>query len=102
MNRSVTRESYGRIVQSSYSYYTFLQIPLKNTEPIEALWYLTILKYTETFSASLFPKKKKKKEKRWNAFITMQTEQSIKQNRAIGAVVGWAAQVEQPNEFFET
>lgn len=32
----------------------------------------------------------------------MQTEQSIKQNRAIGAVVGWAAQVEQPNEFFET
>lgn len=89
---------YSWILWKNSSILLFI-LQLKNTEPIEALWYLTILKYTETFSAFL---KKKKKGKRWNAFITMQTEQSIKQNRAIGAVVGWAAQVEQPNEFFET
>ena len=89
---------YSWILWKNSSILLFI-LQLKNTEPIEALWYLTILKYTETFSVFL---KKKKKGKRWNAFITMQTEQSIKQNRAIGAVVGWAAQVEQPNEFFET
>ena len=50
---------YSWILWKNSSILLFI-LQLKNTEPIEALWYLTILKYTETFS--VFLKKKKKKE----------------------------------------
>lgn len=51
---------YSWILWKNSSILLFI-LQLKNTEPIEALWYLTILKYTETFSAFLKKKKKKRK-----------------------------------------
>ena len=53
---------YSWILWKNSSILLFI-LQLKNTEPIEALWYLTILKYTETFSAFLKKKKRKTLER---------------------------------------
>lgn len=56
---------YSWILWKNSSILLFI-LQLKNTEPIEALWYLTILKYTETFSAFLKKKKKRKTLERFH------------------------------------
>ena len=56
---------YSWILWKNSSILLFI-LQLKNTEPIEALWYLTILKYTETFSVFLKKKKKRKTLERFH------------------------------------